>query len=73
MKNIKNSKRILKNNTLNIKNSKNISGLKLFHIGILLLAAAPSISFLLLTISSILEVLKEKTITSMINIIFLFF
>ena len=35
-------------------------GLRIFHIGILLLAAAPSISFLLLIISSIIGSIKRK-------------
>ena len=45
---------------LDFRNSKNKIGLKLFHVGILLLAAAPSISFLLLTISSIFGSLKRR-------------
>ena len=45
---------------LDFRNSKNKIGLKLFHVGILLLAAAPSISFLLLTISSIFGSLKKR-------------
>ena len=45
---------------LDFRNSKNKIGLKLFHLGILLLAAAPSISFLLLTISSIFGSLKRR-------------
>ena len=59
MKNIKILKDFLTNNSLN-NNSGNISGLRIFHIGILLLAAAPSISFLLLIISSIIGSTNRK-------------
>ena len=59
MSNIKILKDHLTKNSLN-NNSGNITGLRIFHIGILLLAAAPSISFLLLIISSIIGSIKRK-------------
>ncbi len=59
MKNIKIFKGYFTKNSLN-DNSGNISGLKIFHIGILLLAAAPSLSFLLLIISSVIGSIKRK-------------
>ena len=60
MKIIKNLKQYLKINPSEIKTSRYIIGLKFFHIGILLLAAVPSISFLLLIISSIIGSIKRK-------------
>ena len=60
MKTIKSLKEYLTINSLDIRSSKNRIGLILFHIGILLLAPAPSISFLLLTISSILGSLEKR-------------
>ena len=60
MKTIKSLKEYLRLNTLDIRSSKKGIGLRLFHIGILLLAAAPSISFLLLTISSIFGSLRRR-------------
>ena len=60
MKTIKSLRKYLKLNPFNIENSENISGLRLFHTGILLLAAAPSIAFLLLIISSIIGSLNRK-------------
>ena len=60
MKTIKSLKEYLTLNTLDIRSSKKGIGLRLFHIGILLLAAAPSISFLLLTISSIFGSLRRR-------------
>ena len=47
-------------NSLTLESKENIIGLRLFHIGIVLLAAAPSISFLLLIISSIFGSFKRK-------------
>ena len=60
MKTIKIFKKILKKNPIDIKRSCNKLGIKIFHIGILLLASAPSISFLLLTISSIIGSFNRK-------------
>ena len=60
MKIIQNLKKYLTINPLNMQITENISGLRLFHTGILLLAAAPSISFLLLIISSIVGSLERK-------------
>ena len=60
MKASKNLNEYLKKITLDVKNSGYISCLRLFHIGILLLASAPSISFLLLTISAIFGSFKRK-------------
>ena len=60
MKIIQNLKKYLTINPLNMQIIGNISGLRLFHTGILLLAAAPSISFLLLIISSIVGSLERK-------------
>tara|TARA_Y100000589_G_scaffold140564_1_gene134277 strand:+ start:198 stop:1559 length:1362 start_codon:yes stop_codon:yes gene_type:complete len=60
MKTIKSLRKYLTLNPFNIENSENISGLRLFHTGILLLAAAPSIAFLLLIISSIIGSLNRK-------------
>ena len=45
---------------LDSEGKDNIIGLRFFHIGILLLAAAPLISFFLLTISSVIGSLKRK-------------
>ena len=45
MKTIKILKKYLTINPLDIKSKSNSLGIKIFHIGILLLAAAPSISF----------------------------
>ena len=44
----------------NSKSKNNLIGLRFFHIGILLLAAAPLISFFLLTISSVIGSFKRK-------------
>ena len=44
----------------NSKSKDNLIGLRFFHIGILLLAAAPLISFFLLTISSVIGTIKRK-------------
>ncbi len=44
----------------NSKSKYNLIGLRFFHIGILLLAAAPLISFFLLTISSVIGSFKRK-------------
>ena len=44
----------------NSKSKDNLIGLRFFHIGILLLAAAPLISFFLLTISSVIGSFKRK-------------
>ena len=60
MKNIKSLQLYLKINSIKEKISLNKVGLKLFHIGILFLSAAPSISFLLLTMSSIFGSIKRK-------------
>ena len=60
MNTIKSLKEYLTIIKLDFRNSKNKIGLKLFHVGILLLAAAPSISFLLLTISSIFGSLNRR-------------
>ena len=60
MNTIRSLKKYLTIIKLDFRNSKNKIGLKLFHVGILLLAAAPSISFLLLTISSIFGSLKRR-------------
>ena len=57
---IQSLKEYLTINKLDFRSSKHRIGLKLFHVGILLLAAAPSISFLLLTISSIFGSLNRK-------------
>ncbi len=60
MKTIKSLQEYLTSKPLDVKSLGNIRGLRLFHIGILLLAAAPSISFLLLTISSIIGSVIRK-------------
>ena len=60
MKIIRSLNKYLTKNSLTSESAENIVGLRLFHIGIILLAAAPSISFLLLTISSILGGFKRK-------------
>ena len=44
----------------NSKSKNKLIGLRFFHIGILLLAAAPLISFFLLTISSVIGSFKRK-------------
>ena len=74
MKAIKSLKNFLKINTLNIKSSAYNTGLRLFHLGILLLAAVPSISFLLLALSSILGSFdrKENYFNDKYNLPFLF-
>ena len=60
MNTIKSLKEYLTINKLDFRNSKNRIGLILFHIGILLLAAAPAISFVLLAISSIIGSFKRR-------------
>ena len=60
MKTIKSFKKYLKNNPSNEKKYPEITGLRLFHIGIFFLSGAPSISFFLLTISSIVASIKRK-------------
>ena len=74
MKAIKSLKNFLKINTLNIKSSAYNTGLRLFHLGILLLAAVPSISFLLLALSSIFGSFdrKENYFNDKYNLPFLF-
>ncbi len=74
MKTIKSLKEYLTLNTLDIRSSKKGIGLRLFHIGILLLAAAPSISFLLLTISSIFGsfIRKDNYFKDKYNLPFIF-
>jgi len=60
MKKIKPFKEKLKINSLDIKDLINKIGLKIFHIGILLLASAPLISILFLIISSVIGSIKRK-------------
>ena len=60
MKIIQSLNKYLTKNSLTSESPENLIGLRLFHIGIILLAAAPSISFLLLTISSIFGGFKRK-------------
>ena len=60
MKTIKSLKKYLTKNPIDIKKPGNELSIKIFHIGILLLASAPSISFLFLTISAIGGTLKRK-------------
>ena len=60
MNTIKSLKEYLTINKLDFRSSKNRIGLILFHIGILLLAAAPAISFVLLAISSIIGSFKRR-------------
>lgn len=60
MKAIKSLEKYFKNESIDEKKSLEIIGLRVFHIGIFFLAAAPSISFLLLTISSIVASIKRK-------------
>ena len=60
MKTIKSLKKYLIKNHINIKKSNNKLGIKIFHVGVLLLASAPSISFLLLTISAISGTFNRK-------------
>ena len=60
MKTIKSLKKYFKKNLLYEKKYDEIIGLRLFHIGIFFLSGAPSISFLLLTISSIVASIKRK-------------
>tara|TARA_A100001388_G_scaffold275753_1_gene261905 strand:+ start:971 stop:2335 length:1365 start_codon:yes stop_codon:yes gene_type:complete len=60
MKTIKILKEKFKFNFSSFESSDNTFGLSFFHLGILLLAAAPLISFFLLTISSIFGSFKRK-------------
>ena len=60
MKTIKSLKKYLTINQIEINSKFNNFGLRVFHIGILLLAAAPSISFFLLTASAIVGSFKRK-------------
>ena len=60
MKNLKSLKEYLIINSINEKISRNKVGLHLFHIGILFLSSAPLISFLLITISSVIASIKRK-------------
>jgi len=60
MKNIKSLKEKLILNPLVFENKNTTIGLRFFHTGILLLAAVPLISFLLLTISSIFGSFNRK-------------
>ena len=60
MKTIKILQDYFNKNFLDEKKSIEIIGLRLFHIGIFFLSAAPSIGFLLITISSIVASIKRK-------------
>ena len=60
MKIIQSLNKYLTKKSLTSESRENLVGLRLFHIGIILLAAAPSISFLLLTISSVIGTIKRK-------------
>ena len=60
MKTIMSLKKYLAKNPIDIKRSCNKLGIKVFHIGVLLLASAPSISFLLLTTSAISGTFNRK-------------
>ena len=60
MKTIKILKEKLNLRHSDFKSTANILGLRFFHLGILLLASAPLISFFLLTISSIFGSFKRK-------------
>ena len=60
MKPRKNLNEYIKIKPIDVKSSGYIICLRIFQIGILLLASAPSISFLLLTISAIFGSFKRK-------------
>ena len=57
----------------NLNRNPHYFGIKIFQIGILFLAAAPAISFILLILSSLLGVLKDLIIFLMIDSISVYF